>query len=72
MYDNALMSLAMAGMAALPLYDAAQIWLGAAVMATLPLYVVAQIWFVRTWRRGWRIAALAPLIVALPAFAWAV
>jgi hypothetical protein len=43
---------------------------GMALFASVPIYLIVQICFAWAWRGGWRIAALGPLIVTLPAFAW--
>jgi hypothetical protein len=44
-------------------------WLGTAILASAPIYLVLQIVLVVLWRGRWRIAALVPLIVILPALA---
>lgn len=44
--------------------------LGVLAMASVPGYFVLQPWALSTLRRGWRIAAWAPLIVAAPAALW--
>jgi hypothetical protein len=49
--------------------DVIQMWVGIAIMASVPAYLVVQIWLAREWRGGWRIAALVPLIIMLPALA---
>ena len=46
---------------------AAPMWLGTAILAAVPIYVVLQILFACIWRGGWRLAALVPLIIVLPA-----
>ena len=43
--------------------------LGMIVLALIPVYVVLQIWLGFAWHGGWRVAALVPLIVVLPALA---
>ena len=45
---------------------------GIGVLAPTPIYFILQIWFGFAWRGGWRIAALLPLIIMLPALAWTV
>jgi len=40
------------------------------VMAAVPGYFVIQPLAVLRWRGGWRIAALAPLLLVLPALAF--
>ena len=40
--------------------------LGLAVMLSLPGYVALQWYAVRAWAGGWRIAALAPLLIMAP------
>ena len=40
--------------------------IGLAVMFAIPGYAVLQWQFARRWRGGWRVAALAPLIVMTP------
>src|ERR1051325_7999848 len=47
----------------------AQIWLGQAIIAAVPIYLVLQLLLAWAWRGGWRIAALAPLGIVLPAVA---
>jgi hypothetical protein len=44
-------------------------WLGMAIMLTVPAYLVLQIWLAYAWTGGWRMAALVPLVVVLPALA---
>jgi hypothetical protein len=34
------------------------------------LYLVLQVWFGTSWIGGWRKAALAPLLIAVPAVLW--
>jgi hypothetical protein len=46
-----------------------QMWLGSAILASVPIYVLLQILLAFIWRGGWRIAALVPLIVVVPALA---
>src|SRR5215471_10893081 len=46
-----------------------QMWLGQAIIAAVPIYVVLQFLLAWAWRGGWRIAALAPLGIVLPAVA---
>jgi hypothetical protein len=45
---------------------------GLLVMLALPGYVVLQVWTARAYWGGWRIAALAPLVVMIPLLAWTV
>ena len=45
---------------------------GIAMLALTPIYFILQVWFGLAWRGGWRIAALLPLIIMLPALAWTV
>lgn len=40
--------------------------LGLAVMLSLPGYALLQWYAARSWTGGWRIAALAPLLVMVP------
>jgi hypothetical protein len=49
--------------------DISQMWVGIVIMASVPAYLVVQILLAITWRGGWRIAALVPLIIMLPALA---
>jgi hypothetical protein len=42
-------------------------FLGLAVTAAVPAYFVVQPMSLATWRGGWRKAALAPLLLTLPA-----
>jgi hypothetical protein len=41
--------------------------LGLVVMAGVPAYVVAQPMTIARWPGGWRVAALAPLLLTVPA-----
>ena len=44
--------------------------LGLLAMASVPGYFVVQSWALRALDGGWRIAAAAPLVVAVPAALW--
>ena len=44
-------------------------WLGITVLASVPIYLALQVVLAILWRGGWRIAALVPLIVVVPAIA---
>jgi hypothetical protein len=37
------------------------------LMLSVPGYFILQFWLVRSWRGGWRIAALVPLGAVIPA-----
>ena len=43
---------------------------GSIAMAAVPAYFVFQPWAVMRLEGRWRIAAMAPLLVAVPAIAW--
>jgi hypothetical protein len=45
---------------------------GGVIMLFLPAYVILQIWFGYAWRGRWRIAALIPLFVFVPALLYSV
>jgi hypothetical protein len=45
-------------------------FLGMAVMMMVPGYFVLQVWALMRLERKWRIAAAAPLILAVPAALW--
>ena len=50
-----------------------EVWseiLGLVVMMTVPAYLVLQPWALIRLERKWRIAAAAPLILAIPAVLW--
>jgi hypothetical protein len=44
--------------------------IGSAVMLTVPAYLVLQPLAAIRLRAGWRVAALAPLLLAIPAVLW--
>jgi hypothetical protein len=44
--------------------------LGLGAMLCVPVYFVLQPWLAVTMRGGWRRAALAPLLFAVPLFTW--
>jgi hypothetical protein len=44
--------------------------LGALLMAGTPAYVLLQPLAILRWRSGWRTAALAPLLLTVPALAF--
>ena len=43
------------------------LWVGQAVMLSVPGYFILQAWLARSWRGGWRKAALVPLVAMAPA-----
>jgi hypothetical protein len=53
-----------------PAIPAGYDWLGFVVFGSVPLYFILQALLAIVWRRGWRIAALVPLAVMAPAFAF--
>ena len=44
--------------------------LGGLLMASVPAYFIAQPAAILRWRGGWRTAALAPLLLTIPALAF--
>jgi len=50
--------------------DFADLFAGFAFMAGVPGYFVLQPWALIRFRGGWRIAALVPLIGAVPTIVW--
>jgi hypothetical protein len=46
--------------------------LGIAMLLSVPTYIVVQLLLAVVWRGRWRIVALAPLIIALPALVIAI
>jgi hypothetical protein len=44
-----------------------QALLGYAIVLTVPAYLVLQFWLAYAWTGAWRVAALVPLVVVLPA-----
>jgi hypothetical protein len=45
---------------------------GSVIMLFLPAYLILQIWFGYAWHGLWRIAALVPLFVFVPALLYSV
>ena len=52
--------------------ETVQLIVGSAVMLTVPAYLALQPWAAFSLTGGWRLAALAPLLLAIPAIAWSV
>lgn len=43
---------------------------GLLIMVGAPAYIALQVWLALRLRGGWRKAALTPLLLAIPLFAW--
>jgi hypothetical protein len=43
---------------------------GFAIMLSVPAYFVVQPWALLSFKRGWRLAAAAPLALSIPAALW--
>jgi hypothetical protein len=50
--------------------EAVQGLIGSVVMLTVPAYLVLQAWAALKLTGGWRVGALAPLLLAIPAIMW--
>ena len=44
--------------------------LGSVIFLAVPAYFVLQPWAANRLQRGWRVAALAPLLFSIPAVLW--
>jgi hypothetical protein len=53
-----------------PLADATSLMTGFVVMLATPVYLLLQVWAPMKLHEGWRAAALAPLLPAVPLLVW--